>query len=104
MCIASSAVIRSFIIGNHLQAVICWTYSWDDDRHGKNPPFYMKRGFFFFFILGRELLMEPDWAAKIKEGREDEIMTVLPRDSRCKLSIPEQMWANIIARDGMPEK
>ncbi|CAH0303083.1 hypothetical protein [Peribacillus sp. Bi134] len=48
--------------------------------------------------------MEPDWAAKIKEGREDEIMTILPRDSRCKLSIPDQMWANIITRDGMPEK
>ncbi|MED3710775.1 NADH-dependent flavin oxidoreductase [Peribacillus frigoritolerans] len=56
------------------------------------------------FALGRELLMEPDWAAKIKEGREDEIMTALPRDSRCILSIPEQMWANIITRDGMPEK
>ncbi|MCR8868543.1 NADH-dependent flavin oxidoreductase [Peribacillus frigoritolerans] len=56
------------------------------------------------FALGRELLMEPDWAAKIKEGREDEIMTALPRDSRCKLSIPEQMWENIITRDGMPEK
>ncbi|GAB6258187.1 NADH-dependent flavin oxidoreductase [Peribacillus sp. N1] len=56
------------------------------------------------FALGRELLMEPDWAAKIKEGREDEIMTILPRDSRCKLSIPDQMWANIITRDGMPEK
>ncbi|MGE7596126.1 NADH-dependent flavin oxidoreductase [Peribacillus frigoritolerans] len=56
------------------------------------------------FALGRELLMEPDWAAKIKEGREDEIMTALPRDSRCTLSIPEQMWENIITRDGMPEK
>ncbi|MBR8644579.1 hypothetical protein KEH51_08715 [[Brevibacterium] frigoritolerans] len=47
--------------------------------------------------------MEPDWAAKIKEGREDEIMTALPRDSRCALMIPDQMW-NIITRDGMPEK
>lgn len=56
------------------------------------------------FALGRELLMEPDWAAKIKEGKEEEIMTTLPRDSRCKLMIPEQMWANIITRDGMPEK
>lgn len=56
------------------------------------------------FALGRELLMEPDWAAKIKEGREDEIMTTLPRDSRCTLMIPDQMWANIITRDGMPEK
>ncbi|MGN7396860.1 NADH-dependent flavin oxidoreductase [Peribacillus frigoritolerans] len=56
------------------------------------------------FALGRELLMEPDWAAKIKEGREDEIMTALPRDSRCALMIPDHMWANIITRDGMPEK
>lgn len=56
------------------------------------------------FALGRELLMEPDWAAKIKEGKEEQIMTTLPRDSRCKLMIPEQMWENIITRDGMPEK
>ncbi|MFF2855741.1 NADH-dependent flavin oxidoreductase [Peribacillus sp. NPDC058002] len=56
------------------------------------------------FALGRELLMEPDWVAKIKEGREDEIMTTLPRDSRCTLMIPDHMWANIITRDGMPEK
>ncbi|MFD9628863.1 NADH-dependent flavin oxidoreductase [Peribacillus muralis] len=56
------------------------------------------------FALGRELLMEPDWAAKIKEGREDEIMTTLPPDSRFTLAIPDQMWANIITRDGMPEK
>ncbi|MCT4476076.1 hypothetical protein N0U24_02770 [Peribacillus frigoritolerans] len=48
--------------------------------------------------------MEPDWAAKIKEGREDEIMTTLPRDSRCTLMIPDQMWANIITCDGMSEK
>lgn len=56
------------------------------------------------FALGRELLMEPDWAAKIKEGKEEQIMTTLPRDSKCKLMIPEQMWENIITRDGMPEK
>lgn len=56
------------------------------------------------FALGRELLMEPDWANKIKEGREDEIMTTLPRNSRCKLMIPDHMWEIIITRDGMPEK
>ncbi len=47
-------------------------------------PFFMKRGCFFVFILGRELLMEPDWATKIKEGREDEIMAALPRLFRIK--------------------
>ncbi|MFJ8218076.1 NADH-dependent flavin oxidoreductase [Bacillus cereus] len=56
------------------------------------------------FALGRELLMEPDWVKKVEEGREENIVNILPRDSRRKLEIPNQMWANIITRDGMPEK
>ncbi|MFJ8355858.1 NADH-dependent flavin oxidoreductase [Bacillus paramycoides] len=56
------------------------------------------------FALGREILMEPDWIKKLKEGREEEIRTNLPRDSRQTLSIPDAMWKNILTRDGMPEK
>ncbi|MGF9979106.1 NADH-dependent flavin oxidoreductase [Viridibacillus arvi] len=56
------------------------------------------------FALGREILMEPDWVKKLKEGREEEIRTNLPRDSQQTLSIPDAMWKNILKRDGMPEK
>ncbi|WP_025784614.1 NADH-dependent flavin oxidoreductase [Sporosarcina sp. D27] len=56
------------------------------------------------FALGREILMEPDWVKKLKEGREEEIRTNLPRDSQQTLSIPDAMWNNILKRDGMPEK
>ncbi|MGE7908065.1 NADH-dependent flavin oxidoreductase [Lysinibacillus xylanilyticus] len=56
------------------------------------------------FALGREILMEPDWVKKLKEDREDEIRTNLPRDSQQLLSIPDEMWKNILTRDGMPEK
>ncbi|MED3804943.1 NADH-dependent flavin oxidoreductase [Lysinibacillus xylanilyticus] len=55
------------------------------------------------FALGREILMEPDWVKKLKEDREDEIRTNLPRDSQQLLSIPDVMWKNILTR-GMPEK
>lgn len=56
------------------------------------------------FALGREILMEPDWVKKLKEGREEEIRTNLPRDSQQTLSIPDAMWKDILTRDGMPEK
>lgn len=56
------------------------------------------------FALGREILMEPDWVKKLKEGREEEIRTILPRDSQQTLFIPDAMWKNILTRDGMPEK
>jgi len=56
------------------------------------------------FALGREFLMEPDWVIKLKEGKEEEIRTDLPRDSQQTLSIPDAMWENILTRDGMPEK
>ncbi|MCE4052192.1 NADH-dependent flavin oxidoreductase [Bacillus sp. Au-Bac7] len=56
------------------------------------------------FGLGRELLMEPDWVQKLKEGREEEIWTSLPRDSQQTLSIPDAMWENILTRDGMPAR
>ncbi|MFJ7406525.1 MULTISPECIES: NADH-dependent flavin oxidoreductase [unclassified Lysinibacillus] len=56
------------------------------------------------FALGREILMEPDWVKKLKECREEDIRTNLPRDSQQTLSIPDEMWKNILTRDGMPEK
>lgn len=54
------------------------------------------------FGLGRELLMEPDWVRKLKAGREEEIRTTLSRDDQQMLSIPDEMWKNILSRDGLP--
>lgn len=38
------------------------------------------------------------------KGMEDDIVTVLPRNNLDRLVILEQMWANIVTHDGMPEK
>jgi len=54
------------------------------------------------FGLGRELLMEPDWVRKLIAGREEEIRTTLSRDDQQTLSIPDEMWKNILTRDGLP--
>ncbi|WP_394679569.1 hypothetical protein [uncultured Exiguobacterium sp.] len=46
--------------------------------------------------------MEPDWVKKLKAGREEEIRTTLSRDNQQMLSIPDEMWKNILTRDGLP--
>ncbi len=48
--------------------------------------------------------MEPDWVSKLKAGREGEIHTTLSRDDQQMLSIPDEMWKNILTRDGLPIK
>lgn len=48
--------------------------------------------------------MEPDWVKKLEDGKEEEILNILPRDSKEKLQIPDNMWTNILTRDGLPEK
>ncbi|WP_050615009.1 NADH-dependent flavin oxidoreductase [Bacillus testis] len=52
------------------------------------------------FALGREALMEPDWLAKVAEGKEDTIRTQLPLDSQEELIIPDGMWHAITSRKG----
>ncbi|MBB6675118.1 oxidoreductase [Cohnella nanjingensis] len=42
--------------------------------------------------LGRELLLEPDWANKVRDGRSGEIRTSLTASDRERLGIPEPMW------------
>lgn len=56
------------------------------------------------FGLGREALMEPDWVQKLKTGREDEIQKTLSHDRQQFLSIPDEMWKNILTRDGLHVK
>jgi 2,4-dienoyl-CoA reductase-like NADH-dependent reductase (Old Yellow Enzyme family) len=50
--------------------------------------------------LGRELVIEPHWAEKIRSGKEAEIQTALKLDDRERLVIPEPLWNNIISRPG----
>ncbi|MCC3371611.1 NADH-dependent flavin oxidoreductase [Cohnella sp. REN36] len=42
--------------------------------------------------LGRELLLEPDWTRKVREGRYADIRTTLTANDRERLVIPEPMW------------
>ncbi|WP_079708663.1 NADH-dependent flavin oxidoreductase [Paraliobacillus ryukyuensis] len=48
-----------------------------------------------FLALGRELVMDPEWAKKIQEGKEDTIVTTLDTTKKDELDVPEPLW-NII--------
>jgi 2,4-dienoyl-CoA reductase-like NADH-dependent reductase (Old Yellow Enzyme family) len=50
--------------------------------------------------LGRELIMEPDWVQKVKEGREEEIQTDLGRQDQQRLVIPAPLWNAIMHSPG----
>lgn len=50
--------------------------------------------------LGRELLMEPDWVQKVKEGKEDEIITTLSKKNQDELVIPDPLWNALINTPG----
>lgn len=46
--------------------------------------------------IGRELVVDPDWAVKTMEGREAEIATTLTKDDQQKLVVPDPMWRTIL--------
>ncbi|PZE20109.1 NADH-dependent flavin oxidoreductase [Paenibacillus xerothermodurans] len=50
--------------------------------------------------LGRELIVEPDWAQKVAEGRESEIKTTISKDDQERLLIPDPLWQAIINTPG----
>ncbi|QHW29384.1 NADH-dependent flavin oxidoreductase [Paenibacillus rhizovicinus] len=50
--------------------------------------------------LGRELIMEPDWVAKVAEGREAEIATTLSKHDQRRLIIPDPLWRCIMGAPG----
>ncbi|GIP39434.1 putative NADH-dependent flavin oxidoreductase YqiG [Paenibacillus sp. J31TS4] len=50
--------------------------------------------------LGRELVLEPDWARKIEEGRDQEIRTTLSRSAQRELVIPDPLWNAILSTPG----
>lgn len=55
--------------------------------------------------MGRELLMEPLWLKKVKEGAVDQIVTELDADAQESLKLPAPLWQSLISRFGwMPLK
>ena len=50
--------------------------------------------------LGRELIIDPDWTEKIKEGREDEIAVKLSLKAKGKLAIPDDLFKQIENTNG----
>ncbi|WP_102336239.1 NADH-dependent flavin oxidoreductase [Salimicrobium jeotgali] len=55
--------------------------------------------------LGRELLIDPDWAVKVEKGQEDHIVTEMDMEAQEELVIPEPMWSKIMSVPGwIPRK
>ncbi len=50
--------------------------------------------------IGRELIIDPDWVQKVKEGRENEIVTTLSKKDQEKLVIPDPLWQAVINTPG----
>lgn len=55
--------------------------------------------------MGRELLMEPHWLTKVKNGMVDQIRTELDVNAQSSLNIPDALWGGLLSRTGwMPLK
>lgn len=50
--------------------------------------------------IGREIIMDPDWVEKVRQGKESEIDTKLKKDEKARLVLPNQLWQGIINRPG----
>lgn len=50
--------------------------------------------------IGRELIIDPDWVLKVKEGKEEEITKLLNAEDREALYIPDAMWEYMQSRPG----
>jgi len=50
--------------------------------------------------LGRELIIDPDWLEKVKDGRGDEIETELDLNKQAELAVPAPLWNAITTRAG----
>ncbi|MFS0777439.1 NADH-dependent flavin oxidoreductase [Neobacillus sp. 3P2-tot-E-2] len=50
--------------------------------------------------LGRELIIDPDWVQKVKEGKENEINTEIKKNNQDQLVIPDPLWQAIIHTPG----
>lgn len=50
--------------------------------------------------LGREIIIDPDWVTKVKEGKESEIETELDKEAQDRLVVPDPLWNVILNRPG----
>lgn len=53
-----------------------------------------------FIALGRELIMDPDWIEKIKNDKEDTIVTTISHNSKEELVIPDKLFEVIEGATG----
>lgn len=53
-----------------------------------------------FVALGRELIIEPDWVEKVRQGREAEIRVELSRHDQARLEIPDPLWQAVVNTPG----
>lgn len=55
--------------------------------------------------LGREFLIDPDWAVKIQDGKEEQVATEMNMEAQEQVVIPEPMWTRIMSVPGwIPQK
>lgn len=50
--------------------------------------------------IGREIIIDPDWVIKVKEGKESEIETKLDKDAQKRLVVPDPLWQAIVNTPG----
>ncbi|MFJ5762268.1 NADH-dependent flavin oxidoreductase [Neobacillus sp. NPDC093182] len=50
--------------------------------------------------LGREMIIDPDWVQKVKEGKENEIITEINKNNQEQLVIPDPLWQAITHTPG----
>jgi len=50
--------------------------------------------------LGRQLIIDPNWLAKVKADQEDEIETELDLSKQAELAVPAPLWSAITSRAG----
>ncbi|MBB3108668.1 2,4-dienoyl-CoA reductase-like NADH-dependent reductase (Old Yellow Enzyme family) [Paenibacillus phyllosphaerae] len=50
--------------------------------------------------LGRELIIEPHWVQKVRDGQESDIATTLTRNDQERLNVPTPLWQAIVNTPG----
>ena len=50
--------------------------------------------------IGRELIIDPDWVEKVKQGKESEIEIKLKKNARSRLVVPDPLWQVIVNAPG----
>ncbi|MCG7343824.1 NADH-dependent flavin oxidoreductase [Sporosarcina sp. ACRSL] len=50
--------------------------------------------------LGRELIVEPEWVEKVKQGRENDIKTTVNPNDQARLQVPDPLWELMMSVEG----